>query len=212
MDPLLHNPEITMGLELRNNLKAIYRGRLAQGHAVGSLEGWARSIAFASARIDAEVTTGTVAKHMQWIGIDIPESFITRVSAEVAAAKAADALQFDPQMIGEMVQLTAAEREEYRIRRLIEACDENQRERINRQRREKRGARPRSHSITATQPWVRDGYRCRRTWERNGKSPKVSQKRSTTKEIHKEEWCSTKVATNDGFSTKPATLGDCEDE
>ena len=213
MDPLLRNPEVTMGLELRNYLKAIYRGRLAQGLAIGSLEGWARCIAFASARIDAEVTTGTVLKHMQWIGVAIPDPFVERVSVEVAAAKAADALQFNPQMIGEMLQLTAVEREEYGITRLIEACDEDPSQRKNRQRRARRGTLPRSQSIAATKPWIEDGYRCRRTWERNGKMPKVvSQIGSTTKVFNKEEWCSTISATLAECSTTSATQEGGTDE
>lgn len=207
MDPLIRNPEVTMGLELRNYLKAVCRGRMAGGLALGSLEGWARAIALASARIDVDVTFASVAKHSIWIGIEIPDAFMETVAREAAAAQAAGALNFDARFVGEMIQLTAAEREEFGIKRLIEACDEDPRERRNRQRRERRGPRQRVRSIASTQPWVKDGYACRRTWERNGKVPKVvSQQRSTTNDIE-EEWCSTISATPHGCSTVSATCG-----
>lgn len=209
-DTLLHNPEETIGLELRNYLKTIYQGRRGQGHAVGSLEGWARAVAWTSARCDAEVTVASVARHASKIGISLPEKFMERAALEVAAAKAAGVPLIDPVSLGETIQLTAAEREEYGVRRLIEACDETPRERINRQRRAKRGSVPRQSSISALKPWVVDGYNCRRTWERNGKRPRVSQNWSTTDSFHKEEGCSTKLATSPGCSTKSATNGGSE--
>jgi len=196
MDPLLRDPEVTIGLELRNYLRTIFRGRTSQTLALGSLEGWARAVAYASARIDIDVTPTSVARHAQWVGIAVPGDFIDRVAVEVAAAKAAGALKFDAHMIGEMVQLTAAEREEYGIRRLIEACDETRHERINRLRREKRGALPRSQSITSTEPWISAGV-SRRTWYR-----RMAQIRSTTNDSSMEEWCSTKSVPTAGCSTK----------
>ncbi|SFV32274.1 hypothetical protein SAMN05216456_1594 [Devosia crocina] len=204
-DTLLHNPEETIGLELRNYLKAVYNGRTRQGHAVGSFDGWARAVAWVSIRCDAEVSLASVARHASKIGVPLPEPFMERVALEAAAAKAAGIPMIDAVSLGEMIQLTAAEREEYKVRRLIEACDETPKERINRQRRAKRGSISRANSITAQQPWLADGYKCRRTWERNGKQPKMSQTWSTTDSFNKEEGCSTKVATSDGCSTKVAT-------
>lgn len=36
------------------------------------------------------------------------------------------------------------------------------------------GATPRSQSISATKPWIKDGFATRRTWERHGKRPRVA--------------------------------------
>jgi hypothetical protein len=39
------------------------------------------------------------------------------------------------------------------------------------------GATPRAQSITATKPWIKDGFSTRRTWERHGKRPRVANSR-----------------------------------
>ena len=39
------------------------------------------------------------------------------------------------------------------------------------------GATPRAQSITATKPWLVDGFNTRRTWERHGKRPRVANSR-----------------------------------
>jgi hypothetical protein len=43
-----------------------------------------------------------------------------------------------------------------------------------RARRAAAGATPRAQSITATEPWIKDGFKTRRTWERHGKRPRVA--------------------------------------
>jgi broad specificity phosphatase PhoE len=42
------------------------------------------------------------------------------------------------------------------------------------------GATPREQSATATKPWIKDGFSCRRTWERHGKRPRVANSRPAT--------------------------------
>jgi hypothetical protein len=46
-----------------------------------------------------------------------------------------------------------------------------------RARRAAAGATPRAQSITATKPWIKDGFSTRRTWERHGKRPRVANSR-----------------------------------
>jgi hypothetical protein len=46
-----------------------------------------------------------------------------------------------------------------------------------RARRAAAGATPRAQSITATKPWIKDGFKTRRTWERHGKRPRVANSR-----------------------------------
>jgi hypothetical protein len=66
------------------------------------------------------------------------------------------------------VDCTKAQRAARRKRKRAAAC---------RAARAAAGATPRSQSITATKPWIADGFNTRRTWERNGKKPRVANSR-----------------------------------
>jgi hypothetical protein len=67
-------------------------------------------------------------------------------------------------------------------------CDATQREELRkitraaaaRAKRAAAGATPRAQSITATKPWIKDGFSTRRTWERHGKRPRVANSRPAT--------------------------------
>lgn len=162
--PPRYSPDEIMGLELRRYLVRIYRARKSDGLAIGSLDGWARVICYVSARIDTAVNIAAVARHCVRIGIDIPDRILVPVVKEVAAARAAGVLTFDAELIGEMIQLTVAERQEHEIRRLIEACDQSKAERQREAARERsaryregRGVKPRSQSFQATKPWLAEG-------------------------------------------------------
>ena len=64
-------------------------------------------------------------------------------------------------------------------------CDKAEREErrkitraaAGRARRAAAGATLRAQSITATKPWIADGFNSRRTWERHGKKPRVANAR-----------------------------------
>ncbi|WP_156461282.1 hypothetical protein [Devosia sp. Root436] len=159
-----------MGLELRKYLTRIYRARKREGLAIGGLDGWARAICYVSARVDTAVNLRSVTRHCLRVGIDIPDTILEPVVREVAAARAAGALTFSSALVGEMIQLTAAEREEHEVRRLIDACDQpaddrrraTARER-SAKRRADRGGKPRSASFQATKPWIAEG-KTRTAW------------------------------------------------
>jgi hypothetical protein len=55
-------------------------------------------------------------------------------------------------------QRDAARNEAHRVRQLLN--------------RLKAGATPREESASRTKPWIADGYKSRRTWERHGKQPR----------------------------------------
>jgi hypothetical protein len=170
-------------LGTRKRLRALRRLRLDDGAYLGSVAGWAEAIAMIAVAIDGEISAATLAKHLRYVGIEVDDRILYPVARKAAAAHAARALEMNPRIMGELLQLTVVERDELRIRS-IDSCEETaaerekrlDRERSNKLRRE-RGAEPRSASISATQPWVRDGYATRRTWERHGKVPRMSQTR-----------------------------------
>jgi hypothetical protein len=80
--------------------------------------------------------------------------------------------------LGEELRVTNEIRERLKVWR-ITACDMTTRQRRewrrrkekerDRQRRELRGIKAHSHSISHTKPWKLAGFKCRRTWERHGK-------------------------------------------
>lgn len=170
----------------RKRLRALHALRRRDGY-VGNLAGWAEAIALIASEI-GDVSVATVARHCRYVGIEIDVGILEPIVAKVAAAQAADAMIVTPRLLGELLQLTICERDELKIRS-IDSCEETAVERTARLKRESeasrrraRGARPRSSSASATQPWVEAGYKTRRTWERNGKVPRMSQTRGDTKD------------------------------
>lgn len=168
--PPRYSPDEIMGLELRKYLTRIYRARKRERLAIGSLDGWARAICYVSARIDTAVNVLSVTRHCLRVGIDIPDAILEPVIKEVAAARAAGVLSFSAALIGEMIQLTAAEREEHEVRRLIDACDQSADDRRRATARDRsarhragRGGKPRSASFQATKPWIAEG-KSRTAW------------------------------------------------
>ncbi len=138
---LHYTPDQALGRELRNRLHVVYRRRIAGGLAVGNLDGWAGAVCRVAARCDSEVSSETVSKHCVFIGIEIPTGILTPVVDGAAAAFAAGALRHSAALLGEMIQLTSAEREECGINRLIDACDEPRGERTRRLARERQRRR-----------------------------------------------------------------------
>ncbi|WP_354042576.1 hypothetical protein [Devosia sp. UYZn731] len=142
---------------------------------MGSLDGWARAACYVAARVDTAVNLVSVTRHCTRIGINIPDAILEPVVREVAAARAAGVLSFSSAVIGEMIQLTAAERQEHGIRRLVDACDQSpddrRREAARRRSaklRVERGVKPRSQSFEATKPWLAEG-KSRSAWFRDRK-------------------------------------------
>lgn len=177
---LAMSSEKTLGFELRNALHRIFSARTRDDHAVGNLDGWARTICYAAAKIDGQISPAIVRKHAGWIGVDIPADILAPVVREAGAALSAGVLEATPAIIGEAIQLTAAEREDLEIRRLIDACDEtakDRRRRMNRERQAKRraslGAKARSQSLNAREPWKELGI-CRATYYRQKGETKTS--------------------------------------
>lgn len=186
-----YSAEEIMGLELRRYLTRVYRARKREHLAIGSLDGWARAICYVSARVDQVVSMRSAVRHCQRVGIDIPDAILKPVIAEFAAAKAARALSFSPALVGEMLQLTAAEREEHGIRRLIDACDQTAEERRKERarqrsakRRSERGVKPRSQSAEVKKPWNEAGV-SRRTWYRQRQKLALKRHMHPTKKIQK---------------------------
>lgn len=189
-----YSVEEVMGLELRRYLTRLCRARLRERLAMGSLDGWARAICYVSARVDTAVNLLSVTRHCVRVGINIPDSILAPVVREVAAARAAGALSFSPEVIGEMIQLTAAERREHGIHRLVDACDQSagdrRREAARRRsakRREERGGKPRSQSFEATKPWIAEG-KSRSKWFRDRKLGQIRHEHPT-KIIRKKGGC-----------------------
>lgn len=138
---LRYTSDQALGRELRNRLRLVYRNRLSDGLAVGNLDGWAGTLCRIAARCNSAVSIETVLNHVAFVGIQIPMGILTPVVEEAAAAFAAGALSHSPVLLGEMIQLTSAEREECAIDRLIDACDESRTERTRRLARERQRRR-----------------------------------------------------------------------
>jgi hypothetical protein len=172
-------------LGTRKRLRALRRIRLEVDGTVGNVAGWAEAVALIATSIDGGISPASLAKHLRYVGVDADDQILYPVARKVAAAHAAGALDVNPRILGELLQLTIVERDQLKIRS-IDSCEETASERKARlkrdreaARRRERGAAPRSTSASATQPWIEAGYQTRRTWERNGKVPRMSQVRGS---------------------------------
>lgn len=165
-------------LGTRKRMRSLAALRRDNGHYLGNLAGWAEAVALIATIIDDDASHGAIYRHCRYIGLKIADEVLEPIGRKVAAAHAAGAVVVNSRILGELLELTIIERDELGIR-TIDSCEETADEREKRlarerssKRRRERGAEPRSASISATEPWIRDGYKTRRTWERHGKQPK----------------------------------------
>lgn len=160
------SPRNVQGYGIRKALHLLHSHRHRYG-IEPNLAGWAQAAAYVAALLDKSVTAQAVQRHLEWIGVPAGiSSLVNQVAKQTAAARRARAITFGAPMaavVGQLVTLTAVERENLGIR-WMDAVDEPAAERRARQARErqqqrrvKRGAVPRTASLSATKPWVAEG-------------------------------------------------------
>jgi len=83
--------------------------------------------------------------------------------------------------LGKLLRLTPEERETLRINAIgAVGISKTKRKKARnvkkatseKNRRKAKGATPHEESKSATEPWIKDGFNCRRTWERHGMKPR----------------------------------------
>lgn len=168
------------GLELRNNLRRLLDHRRRVGNGIGNAVAWSRCATYVSSLLDGtDMCLASVRRRASQIGLEEldlePGAMMTAVTEIGAALDLDDIPSIDPQVIGDELEVTPAERSAIgnrQMRRIFAAGETKDqrrkrlaRERAARQRAKNPNYKPRANSAAATRPWEAEGI-SQRTWER----------------------------------------------
>jgi hypothetical protein len=167
------------GLELRNNLRRLLDHRRGNGTGIGNPVAWSRAAAYVSSLLDGDgMSTLTVKRRAAEIGlaeIDLEPSALVAAAWEIGAAAMEDRPTVSPQVIGDELEVTPAERSAIgnrQMRRIFAAGEtaDERKKRLGRERQARKRASnpnytPRASSAAARRPWEALGI-SQRTYER----------------------------------------------